>query len=100
MLFPVHPLTLARYRAAFPPAEPKMTPPMPNANSHSYLPTATSSSPSIPRAPRCAPWPTASNTAAAWSATPSGYPALDADPEKLFAAGAPLVSRARYGDLW
>ena len=71
VLFPVHPLTVARYREAFTPSRAKTTPPLRNSRSHSFLHTVTSASPCSPTAPPCVPSHNASHIAVASSATQS-----------------------------
>ena len=71
VLFPVHPLTVAQYRAALTPSRATEDPTDAALQVESCSHTATSAPPSALKAPPCAPWRHASSPAGAWAATPS-----------------------------
>jgi len=71
-LFPIHPLTLARYREAFTPSQAKDDPTDAELQLAVLLTHRDKPQPLHPRARRCVPWRNSSNIAAAWWATKSG----------------------------
>ena len=71
VLFPVNPLTVARYREAFTPSRAKDDPTDAALQVELLLKHRDKLKPLNPKAPPCAPWPNSSNTAVAWSVTKS-----------------------------
>jgi transposase len=71
VLFPVNPLTVARYREAFTLSRTKDAPTDAELQVEILLKHRDKLTPSAPKAPPCAPWRNSSSTAGAWSATKS-----------------------------
>jgi hypothetical protein len=67
ILFPIHPLTLARYREAFPPSRAKDDPPDAELQLALLLTHRDKRPPRNPQSPPCAPSPSLSNIGGAWS---------------------------------
>jgi Transposase len=67
VLFPVKPLTLAKYREAFTPSRAKDDPTDAALQVALLLQHRASSPRSLPKAPPCGPWRHSSNTAVAWN---------------------------------
>jgi hypothetical protein len=74
VLCPIKPLTLARYRAAFPPSRAQDDPPEAALQLARLLTHSDTLPPSRRRAQRGMRSPTSSHTATAWGATKSGFP--------------------------
>ena len=97
---PSNPLTLARYRAAFPPSRAKDAPTDAALHRALLLPHRATLPPLQPQSPAmCALAQRVAHRRRVGGDTVRRHPSPHEDPEKLFSAGAPMVSGERHRGL-